>query len=149
MGDNLVPESMRNSVRAALEDMHETFAKEIKIYKTKTETFVAVTSTYNALYARLKNEQKSIGKVSEFTAKARVDYIDKHELTSMSGVSAQVNLALPEGSIRLKIDKEGYGHIKTSSRIEVDGQLYELVSDSAKSGPFDVHYYIMYLKRKD
>ena len=149
MGDNLVPDDMRSSVRAALEDMHETFSREIKIFKTKTEVFVATESTYNALYARLKNEQKSIGKVSEFTVKARIDYVDKHEVSSMSGVSAQVNLALPEGSIRLKIDEEGYGHIKSSSRIEVDGQLYELVSDSAKTGPFSVQYHIMYLKRKD
>jgi len=149
MGDNLVPDDMRESVRSAIEDMHETFAREIKIYKTKTQTFIATSSTYNALYDRLKNEQKSIGKVTEFTAKARIDYVDKHELSSISGVSAQVNLALPEGSIRLKIDEEGYTHVKTSSRIEVDGQLYELVSDSAKTGPFSVHYYIMYLKRKD
>ncbi len=149
MGDNLVPDDMRESVRSALEDMHETFSREIKIYKTKTQTFISTSSTYNALYDRLKNEQKSIGKVTELTVKARIDYVDKHELSSISGVSAQVNLALPEGSIRLKIDKEGYTHVKTSSRIEVDGQLYELISDSAKTGPFSVQYYIMYLKRKD
>jgi len=71
MADNLVPDDMRDSVRDALEDMHETFAREITIFKRKTETFVASSSsTYNALYQRLKGEQKTLGKVTQTTVKA-------------------------------------------------------------------------------
>jgi len=150
MGDNLVPESMRNSVRSALEDMHETFAREITIFKRKTESFVASSSsTYNALYSRLKGEQKTLGKVTQTKVKARIDYIDRQEKYNVSAVGAQVNVPLPDGSVRLKIDAEGHAILKKSSRVEIDSQLYELVSDSAKTGPFEVHYFIMYFKRKD
>jgi len=150
MADNLVPESMRNSVREALEDIHETFAREITIFKRKTESFVASSeSTYNALYSRLKGQQKTLGKVTQTKVKARIDYVDRQEKSNVSAVNAQLNVPLPDGSVRLKIDQEGHSILKKSSRVEIDGQLYELISDSSKTGPFEVHYYIMYFKRKD
>lgn len=150
MGENLVPGSMRDSVRSALEDVHETFAREITIFKRKTESFVASSSsTYNALYSRLKGEQKTLGKVTQTKVKARIDYIDRQEKSNVSAVNAQVNVPLPDGSVRLKIDEEGYSLLKKSSRVEIDEQLYELISDSSKTGPFQVHYYVMYFKRKD
>ena len=150
MGENLVPGSMRDTIRDALEDVHETFSRDIVIFKRKTEAYVSSdSSTYNALYARLKNEQKTLGKVTQETVRARIDYVDKQEKTSMSGVNAQVNLPLPDGSVRLKIDTSGYLLLKKSTRVEIDNQLYELISDSSKTGPFSVQYYIMYFKRKD
>lgn len=149
MSKNLVPDDMRNSVRSALEDMHETFSREVTIFKRKTDSFVASSSsTYNALYSRLKGEQKTLGKVTQTKVKARIDYIDRQERSNVS-INAQVNVPLPDGSVRLKIDKDGYLILKKSSRVEIDNQLYELVSDSAKTGPFEIHYYIMYFKRKD
>jgi predicted ATPase with chaperone activity len=149
MSKNLVTDGMRDSVRSALEDMHETFSREVTIFKRKTDSFVASSSsTYNALYSRLKGEQKTLGKVTQTKVKARIDYIDRQERSNVS-INAQVNVPLPDGSVRLKIDKDGYLILKKSSRVEIDNQLYELISDSAKTGPFEIHYYIMYFKRKD
>jgi|TARA_A200000159_G_scaffold146005_1_gene152019 hypothetical protein len=150
MGENLVPENMRQEVRAALENVHETFSREITIFKRKTESFVATTdSTYNALYSRLKNQQGGLSKVSQTKIKARIDYIDRQERAPIAGLNAQVNVPLPDGSVRLKIDEAGYKILKQSSSVEIDGRLYELMSDSAKTGPFSVQYFIMYFKRKD
>ena len=150
MGENLVPENMRQEVRAALENVHETFSREITIFKRKTESFVATTdSTYNALYSRLKNQQGGLSRVSQTKIKARIDYIDRQERAPIAGLNAQVNVPLPDGSVRLKIDEAGYKILKQSSSVEIDGRLYELMSDSAKTGPFSVQYFIMYFKRKD
>lgn len=150
MGENLVPENMRQEVRAALENVHETFSREIIIFKRKTESFVSTNnSTYNALYSRLKNQQGGLSKVSQITVKARIDYIDRQERQAISGLNAQVNVPMPDGAVRLKIDKDGYKALKQSTSVEIDERLYELISDSAKTGPFSVQYYIMYFKRKD
>tara|TARA_A100000164_G_C21591495_1_gene623128 strand:+ start:209 stop:661 length:453 start_codon:yes stop_codon:yes gene_type:complete len=150
MATNLVGDEMRQSIRDAIDDVHETFAREIKIFKRKSETFIATTtSTYNALYNRLKSQQRTLGKFTEISAKARIDYITTTEHNRISGTSAQINLSLPDGSVRLKIDSEGYLHIKSASKLEVDDQLYELMSDSGKTGPFEPHYHVLYLRRKD
>ena len=150
MAKNLIDEDMRSQIEAALDDVHETFAKEIKIFQRKTETFVSTsTSTYNALYNRLKNEQKTLGKVTEITAKARIEYVNTTEDSRLSGTSAQTNLTLPDGSVRLKIDEAGYTQIKRASKVEIDGKLYELVSDSGFTGPFVRKYHVLYFKRKD
>ena len=127
MSENLVPDEMRGKIRAALEDVHETFSRDIVIFKRKTEAFVSSnSSTYNALYARLKNEQKTLGKVTQTTVKARIDYVDRQEKSTISGVNAQVNLSLPDGSVRLKVDASGHSLLKKSTRVEIDNQLYEL-----------------------
>jgi|TARA_A200000159_G_C7242955_1_gene305390 hypothetical protein len=150
MAKNLIDSEMRSQIEEALDDVHETFAKEIKIFQRKTETFVATsTSTYNALYNRLKNEQKTLGKVTETSAQARVEYINTTEDSRLSGTSAQTNLILPDGSVRLKIDSDGYQKIKRASKVEIDEKLYELVSDSGFTGPFETKYHVLYLKRKD
>jgi hypothetical protein len=78
-----------------------------------------------------------------------MNYITTTEHNRLSGTSAQVNLSLPDGSVRLKIDNDGYLHIKSSSKLEIDNQLYELMSDSGKTGPFAPHYHVLYLRRKD
>ena len=80
---------------------------------------------------------------------SRTPFSDGIEKSNVSAVNAQLNVPLPDGSVRLKIDQEGHSILKKSSRVEIDGQLYELISDSSKTGPFEVHYYIMYFKRKD
>jgi len=150
MAKNLIDANMRSQIEAALDDVHETFAQEIKIFQRKTETFVSTsTSTYNALYNRLKNEQKTLGKVTEITAKARIEYVNTTEDSRLSGTSAQTNLTLPDGSVRLKIDETGYAQIKRASKVEIDGKLYELVSDSGFTGPFVTKYHVLYFKRKD
>lgn len=150
MADNLVPEELRNKIRSAIADVHETFAREITIFKRKTETFVSTNnSTYNALYSRLKNQEGGLSKVSQIKVKARIDYIDRQERNNINSINAQINISLPDGSVRLKIDEDGYQSLKQSSSVEIDGRLYELISDSSKTGPFSVQYYVMYFKRKD
>ena len=126
MGENLVPESMREKIREALSSVHETFAREIVIFQRKNETYISSSeSTYNALYARLKNEQKTLTKVTQTKVKARIDYIDRQQKEQIAGTNAQLNILLPEGSIRLKVDSNGYSLLKRSTRVEIDGQLYE------------------------
>ena len=141
--------AQRTEYQNVFKNMHETFARAITIYKTKTGVFVATNSTYNALYSRLNNSTRSIKEVEKYDTTARIKYIGTQPEELVNEFGAQVNVRFPEGTVRLKLDKTGYDLIKTSGRIEIDGELFKIVSDPSKAGPFEVLFYVLYLQRND
>ena len=142
-------DAQKASYQEVFKNMHDTFARDISIYKTKTSVFVATNSTYNALYGRLKNKSRTVKEVEEYTTKARIKYVGNQPEELIGELGAQVNVRFPEGTVRLKLDQTGYDMIKTASRIEIDGELFKIVSDPSKAGPFGVLFYVLYLQRND
>ena len=141
--------AQRAEYQDVFKNMHQTFAREITIYKTKTEVFIATNSAYNALYSRLKNSNRKIKEVRKYSTTARIKYIGTQPEELVNEFGAQVNVRFPEGTVRLKLDKTGYDLIKTSGRVEIDGELFKIVSDPSKAGPFEVLFYVLYLQRND
>ena len=146
---DLLTAAQRADYQNAFKDMHETFAREISIYKTKVGVFVATNAAYNALYSRLKNSKRKVKEVEKYTTTARIKYIGTQPEELVNEFGAQVNVRFPEGTVRLKLDLTGYNLIKTAGRIEIDGELFKIVSDPSKAGPFDVLFYVLYLQRND
>jgi len=130
------------------DDIHDTFARDITVFQRENEIFVATNGTYNALYARIKNAPTTRAKVTKTTVKARILYAQQQREMDLPG-QAQVNVQMSEGSVRVKIDEAGYKLFTQASKIEMDGEVFRIVSDAAKAGPFKVKFYILYLRRAD
>ena len=143
---DLLSSGEKSAFDAVFDDLHDTFAREIVIYKKSKKVFVATNSTYNALYSRIKNEKGSEKTVEAVTLKARIAY------SGNSGKETQENeilgLDVPADHVRIKINSTGYDLIKKASDIEVDGDLFDVVSDASKAGMFSVKYYNILLKRR-
>ena len=143
---DLLSSGEKSAFDGEFDDLHDTFGRDIVIYKKSKKVFVATNSTYNALYSRIKNEKGSEKKVEAITLKARIAY------SGNSGKETEENEILgfdiPADHVRIKINLEGYNLIKEASEIEVDGDLYDVVSDASKSGMFSVKYYNVLLKRR-
>ena len=143
---DLLSSGEKSAFDGVFDDLHDTFGRDIVIYKKSKKVFVATNSTYNALYSRIKNEKGSEKKVEAITLKARIAY------SGNSGKETEENEILgfdiPADHVRIKINLEGYNLIKEASEIEVDGDLYDVVSDASKSGMFSVKYYNVLLKRR-
>ena len=77
---DLIPAGDKSDMEAAIADIHDTFARDITIYKNKKEIFVATNpvfeSSYNALYQKLKNPQSTSERnvVTKLVVQARVQY---------------------------------------------------------------------------
>lgn len=136
----------KSAFDAVFDDLHDTFGRDIVIYKKSKKVFVATNNTYNALYSRIKNEKGSEKTVEAVTLKARIAY------SGNSGKETQENEILgfdiPADHVRIKINLTGYNLIKEASEIEVDGDLFDVVSDASKAGMFSVNYYNVLLKRR-
>lgn len=143
---DLIPPSDKSNIDSVFDDLHDTFAREITIYKALKKTFVATNSTYNALYSRVANQQGNEKEVEGVKVKARISYFistyKEDEYNSGTGIS------VPDDSVRIKIDEAGYKLISQSKDIEIDGELFDVISDPAKAGMFSVKYYQIFLKRR-
>ena len=146
---SLIPDSEKNEIGKVFGDIHDTFARDIVVFKRENELFVATNATYNALYSRIKNAPTTRTKVTQSTVKARILYQQDQKEMDLPGTRAQVNVQMGEGVVRVKIEEEGYKLFTQASKIEIDGEVFRIVSDPSKVGPFSVKFYTVYLRRAD
>ena len=146
---SLIPDSDKNAIGNVFDDIHDTFARDIIVFQRQNEIFVATNGTYNALYSRIKNEQSTRTKVTRSVIKARILYQQEQKEMDLPGTKSQVNVQMGEGSVRVKIDEAGYALFTKASKIEIDGEVFRIVSDPSKVGPFKVKFYTLYLRRSD
>lgn len=143
---DLIPGPDKQRFDDVFNDIHDTFARDITIYKSEKQAFVATNNTYNALYSRVLNQKGNEKKVEPVIVKARISYFNGN--SKEDGFNQDTGISVPGDSIRIKIDENGYTILKQSTDIEVDGELFDVVSDASKSGMFSVKYYQIFLKRK-
>lgn len=145
---DLFSSSEKSAFDKVFDDLHDTFGRDITIFKKSQKVFVATNSTYNALYSKTKN-QKGIEKVVEaIKIKARIAYAGSFENARSNDENEILGLDIPSDHVRIKLNLEGYNLIKQAKDIEIDGELFDVVSDASKSGIFSVRYYNILLKRK-
>ena len=144
----LIPEDQKKAMDDVFDDIHETFAREITMFKKEKQVFVATNNTYNALYSRIKNEKGSSKVVEEIKIKARIAYAGNFEFLRQNSENEIMGIDIPSDHIRIKLNKEGYDILKQATDIEIDGELFNVSSDPAKSGMFSVKYYNILLKRR-
>jgi len=65
--------------------------------------------------------------------------------TAANGITG---IDVNKDSVRIKVNQEGYNLISSCKDIEVDGILYDLISDESKVGMFSPKYYQLFLRRK-
>lgn len=149
---SLLTEAEKAEIQAELQSVRDTFSREIYVYvKTVTKKPSSVLPDYNALYGRGKNSQKNIHtgeSLTKYAFNATIQYINAQLEDSMDE-RGQFNLDSSEGSVVIKVSKEACDKIKIASRIEIDDELYIMLEDPKKIGPFSPQAYRIRLKREN
>lgn len=146
---SFLTDAQKTALADVFNDMHDTFARTITVYKKKNKIFVATNETYNALYKRVKDGGTTRSEVTSTDVAARILYVDKQIERDMGGLKAQLNVPLSEGIVRIKIEKSGYELFKKAEEVEIDGARYNIISDDSVVGPFIVKFYTLYLQRSN
>lgn len=145
---DLIPSDDKIKYDKIFDDIHDTFGREITIFKKEKKIFIATDSTYNALYSRIKNQAGSDKVVEVIKIKARIAYAGNFEFLRQNSENEILGIDIPSDHIRIKLNEEGYNLIRQATDVEVDGELFNVNSDAAKSGMFSVKYYNLLLKRR-
>ena len=144
----LISNSDKDAFDNVFDSIHDTFSREITIFKKEKKVFISTKSAYNALYSRIKDEKGNEKTVESITVKARVAYAGNFEFLRANNENEILGLDIPSDHIRIKVGEEGYNLIRQATDVEVDGELFNVNSDASKSGMFKVKYYNLLLKRR-
>ncbi len=148
MGTSLLTSTEKAALAAVFDDIHETFAREITVFKEASTVVIITDPNYNPLYKTACQTTSIINTPVYKTFKARIQYQDDvgKKYWSEQGLNSQIKLEAVVGTVRLKIDQEAYDYVKDARRFDVDGKRYVLNSTFRPHGLFDIQYYTLYLK---
>jgi hypothetical protein len=148
---SLISNSDKEAFESVFDDIHDTFARDIKFIKEAQRVILSTDPNYNYLYKNTKGQISSVQrKIVEATFKARILYIGRQNEGMFDGeVDAQIKVEKHVGEVRIKVDKDGYSYLKETKRCEFDGRKFSIVSDEMPHGLFSPKYYTFYLKPVD
>ena len=131
-------------IRSRFDTLHETFARDITVYKTnKQEVIIATDSKYNPIYGRTSagsrvEQETTIS--SNF--KARIYYVksEEDEITD-----AQDNVNLPIGSVKIIVDQTAYEYIREANNVTFDGNKFSISTHANPYGMTANQFFVFYL----
>jgi len=148
MATSLLSDSEKAALDLIIEDVHETFARTITVFKEASEVIIITDPNFNPLYNTAGQTTSIINTPVYKQFKARIYYNDdiRKQYWSETAVNTQIKLEAVVGTVRLKIRAEDYEYIKDARRFDLDGRRFVLNSSFRSHGLFDSQYYTLYLK---
>ena len=143
---SLLSQSQKQKINSVLDNIHDTFKKDIIIYTEIIEE--NFNGDFNSLYKKSQNSTTFPSRLESETVQARVYYLNEQKELDVSGL-AEIGLKLSNGVVRLKVTKDVLEKILTAAKVEIDDVLYSLISDQKNIGPFGSNYYMVFLKREN
>jgi len=149
MPQSLITSSEKSAMESVMDDVHETFARQITAYKDSSKVVLITNPNFNPLYDTGGGNTESIINTSiSKTFKVRIQYqndIDK-QYWDEAGVDTQFKIERVKGRVRLKLYAEDYAWLKDAKRFDVDGKRYVLDSVFKPHGLFNNNFYTIFLK---
>ena len=147
MATSLISDSQKNTIKAIIDDIHETFARNITVYEEGEKVLIAASSTYNGVYGRSNSGTKTTQKtIVSHTIKARIKYIDANAVNLADGnISSSPEIEMMDGSVRITVDEAGFEILKEAKRCEFEGRKYTIETKGNPTGIFGPQYYHFYL----
>ena len=141
----------KDSLESVFDDIHDTFAREIKFIKDAQKVILSTDPYYNYLYKNSRGQINSVkNKIVEAKFKARILYVGRQEEDLFDGeTNSQIKVDKHIGEVRIKVDSIGYKYLKDTKRCEFDGRKFSIISDEIPHGLFTPHFYTFYLKPVD
>jgi hypothetical protein len=147
MATSLISDSQKNTIKAIIDDIHETFARNITVYEEGEKILIAASPQFNGIYGRTPSGSKTTKKVVvSHTLNVRIKYIDAEEVkVSDPEIKSQLGIDLIEGSVRITVDLAGFEIMKKAKRCEFEGRKYSITSKGNPTGMFGPQYYQFFL----
>jgi len=148
MATSLISESQKTAIKSIIDDIHETFARNITVYEEGKKILIAASSEYNGIYGKTNGGVNSTTTTSvSHTVKARIKYIDAKGASLADGnINSQLDIEVIDGSVRITVDASGFNILKEAKRCEFEGGKYKIATKGNPTGIFGPQYYHFYLE---
>lgn len=141
---SLINQKLMDQVILKLGDLHDTFSREITVYKNAKRIAIASSPSFNAIYGNSGATNTSEYQTVSETFMARIYYLKMDEeylSNSSAGTDSQNKIIMPNGSVKIVVDPKGYLFIKEARKVEFDGITFSIRSDGNPIGLFSNQYY--------
>lgn len=143
---NLISDTDKALMSQALNDLHDTFSRDIYVFKQKEITYINDSDpNFNFMYP---SSSQVSGYVEDYGIfKGRIAYLDKSRPAPYHFKAIDVRDDIYSMDVRLRLDASGAAFMAGAEKISLDGQTYQLVSDQRKHGLFDTAWTDFFLKK--
>lgn len=145
---SLIGSARMSKVNRLFNNLHDTFAREITVYKNAKRVAIASSPQFNAVYGSAGASNTFKYQTVSQTFSARIYYIkmDQEFFSNNSNNSdSQNKIIMPQGSVKIVVDPAGYEFVKEARKVEFDGITFAIKSDGEPIGLFENQYYEFYL----
>lgn len=148
---SLISQSLQDLVNAKFVDLHDTFKKQITVYKNAKRIAIASSPQFNSIYGTSGPTNTFTTEEVSQTFDARIYYLTMNEAFLSVGQSqseatqSQAKIVVPNGSIKIVVDPAAYEYIKEARKVEFDGRRFSIKSDGIPIGLFENQYYEFFL----
>jgi len=137
--------------RAPMDKLHDTFARDIVIYQTAQRIVISTNPNHNFLYATGPNQTETQETVVRGVYQARIWYPNDEGFEDLlrsggSQNSDQVNVKRKDYAVVLVVNETVRDIVKTATRIEFDGTIFDIESDGRTHGVIGPQFYNFGLK---
>jgi len=148
---SLINDAHKAFLESAMDEIHETFARDLICIKEANKVIMSTDPNYNFLYKNVRGSVSSVKNViNQKTIKARILYVGRQQEDLFDAqTSAQLKVEKVAGEVRIKVGKADYEYLKGTKRAEFDGRVFTMTSDERPHGLFTPQYYTFYLKPID
>ena len=145
---SLLTDAEKTTCNNAMDDLHDTFARDVTVYKDAAITVTTPSQSYNTIYGNAGATTSVTYTPQSSTVSARILYGKNYttDFFSSSQSDSQLKIFLPEGEVRMIIKASDYSTVSQAKRIQFDSQKFAVNSDFRAHGVFGVKFYTLYLK---
>lgn len=141
---SLLTNAEKNAYGQVFNNLHDTFARDIIVWKTPDRVSISTSSNYNFLYLEQPDIQNAYVPISG-VFKARIKWNDPTVVHD----NPEIHETIRGNTCRIKVKAEAIPFISGAEKIEIDGRPFSLVSSTKVSqlhGLFSGDFYNFFLE---
>jgi len=142
---SLLNETEKNNLTPLIEDLFDTFARDIIIHKQPKKNISQSINNSMIGYGESSIEENMEYIPESKIFKAKIKYNNDQDLVQIKELAN----FLSKGIVKIKVRQDARDYILNGTkteRIEFDGKSFNIISDEAVKKFFNTTYYIFYLE---
>jgi hypothetical protein len=143
---SLLTETEKNNLTPLLEDLFDTFARNITVHKQPKKIITNNPQNHFIGYEEGSMVENITYIPESKTFKAKIKYETDQTLNQLK----EINNTLSKGLVKIKVRKDARDYILNGTKtekIEIDGISFNVISDEAVKTFFNVTFYVFFLQR--
>jgi len=133
----------RDSIASAFSKLHDTFAREITVYKNAEITVISDSPSYNPIYSPPSNDIQYELVQSSF--QARIYYLNSDDAflsTSETATKGSMNkISVPNGLVKIVVNKDGFDYLREARIVEFDSKTFSIKSNGSPINMFSEQFF--------